>query len=160
MKFKIIVLLFLFIVINVFGTNNTEDTIYENISVVTGGWQEIDKNELNESILNFVINYLYESNLCDINESINSTWSIESVWMQLIQGRRYLIAYDNYLQIINKDDLADDIFFATGLLVLREDFDGSITIENEYKNTSLLDFLIKFFINKINDEYGGKDEIQ
>ncbi|MCL2805840.1 MAG: hypothetical protein FWD26_07875 [Treponema sp.] len=100
----------------VFGAGNIEKTADENnSSVVTGGWHKMDIIDLNETILSFIDDYL------------DAEWSAERVWTQLVQGRRYMLAYKTHSTL--------------GLLMLRRDFSGSITLEKDYKDSELLDYI-------------------
>jgi len=142
MKQLLIITLIFIGMVNVYGAGNTEKTADEYFPVVTGGWHEMDKISFNETILNFAIDYLTVNNSHIATEQISTTWFVERIWTQLVQGRRYLLAYNYRLRITNEDDLPIDIIRPNiGLLMLRRDFDGTITLEKDYKNSEFLDFI-------------------
>jgi len=114
----------------VFGADVTKESSDNCIPVVTGGWHEMPKSELDESILTFIYEYFGV-----LEES--SGFSIEQVWTQLIQGRRFLIAFRTD-RITSKDEtLGASQNTSIGLLRLKRDFDGTMTVEKNYSYTEI-----------------------
>ena len=157
--FFIFVMIFIGIA-GIFAAGKAQKTTDENLTVVTGGWHEIDKTELGETILEFANTHLEKCSPSVIVEQISTSWSVERVWTQLVQGRRYLLAYDIVVEITNKDDLpVDTIRLTKGLLILRRNFDGAITLEKDYRNSELLDFIGALLTGEVKNDFlenGGR----
>jgi len=140
----IVVMLFIGVV-SAFGIDNNEVIAADNQPVITGGRREIDVAELDNGIASFAGDYL-ENNLDAFTTyaAHKLTLVVERVWLQLVQGRRYLLGF--YLmsmpQKINEDNPLTDVFLPIpGLLMLRRGIDGVITLEKVYDHFNLFDFI-------------------
>ena len=70
-----------------FGNENYEEITADKAPVLTGGWREIEVTTLDKGVINFVKEYLSQAYV----PYRLLTLSINRVWSQLIQSRRYLV---------------------------------------------------------------------
>jgi hypothetical protein len=122
--------------VSAFGINNQGVKVTDDLPVITGGWHEIDNSELDEAIKTFFDDYLKDH-----------PGKIERVWTQLVHGRRFLLAY-SVMPMPQDIDVVPSIL---GLLMLRRDIDGVITLEHDYSHLTLFDF-IKLMLTGENKE--------
>jgi len=140
----IVMLLFVGGLISTFGIDNEESIAPDNQPVITGGWYEIA--ELDEAITSFVDDYLKDNLDAFTTYAAHQeiAWIVERAWSQLVHGRRYLLAFYimPMLQETDEDNsLADAVPPALGLLMLRRDLSGTITLEKSYSHFALFDFI-------------------
>jgi len=145
MKQVLIIVMFLAGAACTFGAGRAEKTFDDNISVITGDWHEADISELNEAITDFIKDYIKKNNSYNnfLTEETILNITIDHVWTQLVEGRRYLIPYQ--IMVCRKDETgsSEPVYPpGAGLLILRRNFNGVIILENEYRHSwSLLNFI-------------------
>ena len=116
--------------VSTFGIDNQGVMVTNDPPVITGGWHEIDKSELDETVTSFFEDYLK-------NHYATDSWIIERAWTQLVHGRRFLLAY----AVTPTPQDIDVVPSILGLLMLRRDIDGVITLEHDYSHLMLFDFI-------------------
>jgi hypothetical protein len=153
-KFLIVIAMIFGGVICAFGLEETEDALTENMPIVTGGWQEIDDTDLDESVKTFAIEYLEGRIPNNYSFYKGAGWVVDSVWTQLVQGRRYQIDYHVLLTELKGDENTfhdlPSILCQIGL-ILRKNPDGTIFLEEEYRWLSLLTFIETMFSRRIDE---------
>jgi hypothetical protein len=109
-------------------------------SVVTGGWHEIDIEELDESLTGFVMDYLdgEHSFYTDATHKLTML-VVERCWTQLVQGRKFMLAYHVWC-FFDENDFPTEIPII-GLLMLRRDSNGVLTVEKDYAHLELFGFI-------------------
>ena len=125
-----------------FGIESGE-SIKADPPVITGGWHEIDIAELDESLTDFVMDYLDDAHSLHTDTTYKLTaLAVERGWTQLVQGRRFLFAYYYNVQYFDENDSPAEISTPIiGLLILRRDSNGILTVEKDYALLDLLDFI-------------------
>ena len=120
--------------VSAFGINNQGVMVTDDPPVITGGWHEIDNSELDETITSFFEDYLKD------HPGEFVSYTIERAWTQLVHGRRFLLAHSVYSVMPMPQDI-DVVLSILGLLMLRRDIDGVITLEKSYSHLTLFDFI-------------------
>ena len=129
-----------------FGIDSGE-SIKADPPVITGGWHEMDISEFDESLTDFIMDYLdgaYAHPLYTDATRKSTMLAVERGWTQLVQGRRFLLAYYYHVYYFDENDspafyLQEISTPIIGLLMLRRDSNGVLTVEKDY--ATLLDVL-------------------
>jgi hypothetical protein len=154
MKKLLIVIAMIFCgVICAFGLDTEETGSTDNQPECTGGWNEIDVLELDETVKDYVSGYLdgFIPHAYSYWSYKVRGWIIDHIWEQLVQGRRYLIAYYVIPEItVNEYGAIEPILL--GLIILRRTPDGIISLEKEYSSLTLLDFIELMLTGEIREK--------